>query len=82
MPKKIELVEGLPRFQEDDVAFVVQKLPPHSPCSVQKFMRAIGVEPKPRGNTSHAYQRMLAAFREGERQGRLSRNGIKWRVAA
>lgn len=77
----IELRDGLPKYGEDDVAFILEKLPAHEPCSVQAFMLGIGVEPRPRGMPGTAYQRMLAAFRDGERQGKLSRNGIKWRVA-
>ena len=78
--KSIELKDGLPRYGEEDVDFIVEKLPPHEPCSVQAFMLAVGVEPRPNGMPSTAYQRMLAAFRKGETEGKLSRNGIKWRV--
>jgi hypothetical protein len=81
-PGGVELRDGLPRYKEDDVRFVVQELPAHQPCSVPAFVRAIGFNPRPNGAPSTIYARMLAAFQLGLEDGRLAQNGRNaWRVA-
>lgn len=66
---------------EEDVDFVVQVLPSIEPCTVPDFVRQVGFDPRPHGQPSTVYARILAAFRKGEREGRLTANGRKWRVA-
>jgi hypothetical protein len=81
-PGGVELRDGLPRYREDDVRFIVEELPNHSPCSVPEFCRKIGFNPRPGGVPSSVYARLLAAFQLGEEQGKLSQNGRNsWRVA-
>jgi hypothetical protein len=81
-PGGVELRDGLPRYKEDDVKFVVQELPHHQPCSVPTFVKAIGFNPRPGGVPSATYARLLAAFQQGEEDGRLTQNGRNsWRVA-
>ena len=78
----VELRDGLPRYIDDDVRFVVEELPNHSPCSVPEFVKAIGFQPRPHGIPSPVYRRILAAFELGEERGKLTKNGRNsWRVA-
>lgn len=61
---------------------MVQELPRIQPCSVPAFMRAIGLNPRPSGVPSADYARILAAFKLGLEDGRLTQNGRNaWRVA-
>ena len=82
--KKIELREGLPRYKDQDVDFVVQELPSIQPCSIPDFVKKAGFDPRPHGSPSAAYARILAAFHKGESEGRIEqRNGNRhqWCVA-
>lgn len=77
----MELRDGLPRYREDDVKFVVQELPAMQPCSVPEFCRRIGFNPRPNGIPSSVYARILAAFQQGLEDGKLTNNGRNaWRV--
>lgn len=80
-PGGVELRDGLPRYKEDDVRFVVQELPNHQPCSIPDFVRKIGFNPRPNGTPSPVYARFLAAFQLGLEEGKLTQNGRNsWRV--
>jgi hypothetical protein len=81
-PGGVELRDGLPRYKEDDVRFVLQELPALQPCSVPEFCRRIGFNPRPNGVPSSTYARILAAFHQGLEEGKLHQNGRNsWRVA-
>ena len=79
-PGGVPLKDGLPKFDEDRAAFVVERLPDFEPITVPNFMRAIGFNPKPGGVNTTLYMRFLDAFHTAEEDGRLSRNGFKYRV--
>jgi hypothetical protein len=70
----------LPRYDDDYLRFVLQELPSLQPCTVPDFVKRLGFVPRPRGNTGRIYRRFLAAFEEGLRAGKLSKNGWNWRV--
>ena len=78
----VVLKDGLPKFDEDRVAFVLERLPDYEPCSVPNFLRAIGFNPKPGGVNTTLYLRYIEVFQSAEDEGKLSRNGFKYRVAA
>lgn len=79
----VELIGKLPRYKEDDVAFVLERLPDVQPCTVPGFMkRALRLEARPGGTPSSVYARVLAAFRLASEQGKIVANGRLWRVAA
>ena len=80
-PGGVVLRDGLPKFDEDRVAFIVERLPDYEPTSVPNFLRAIGFNPKPGGVNSTLYLRYIDAFQTAEEEGKLSRNGFKYRVA-
>ena len=78
----VVLKDGLPKFDEDRIAFVLERLPDYEPCSVPNFLRAIGFNPKPGGVNTTLYLRYIEVFQSAEDEGKLSRNGFKYRVAA
>jgi hypothetical protein len=81
-PGGVELRDGLPRYREDDVRFILEELPNHSPCSVPMFVKRIGFNPRPGGSPSAIYARILAAFQQALDDGKLTQNGRNgWRVA-
>lgn len=70
----------LPRYKQDDLAFVLQELPPLQPCSVPKFLERLGFVARPFGYPGVVYERMLAAFARGLREGKLVKHHNEWRV--
>lgn len=79
-PGGVVLRDGLPKFDEDRIAFIVERLPDYEPTTVPNFLRAIGFNPKPGGVNSTLYLRYLDEFQTAEEHGKLSRNGFKYRV--
>jgi hypothetical protein len=83
----IEMVDGLPRYPEDDVEFICRKLTAIEPQSISGFMMSLGIETRSTSpgssGPSAAYYRIAASFRRGLSTGRLTRSmGQKsWRVA-
>jgi hypothetical protein len=80
-PGGVPLRDGLPRFDEDRVAFIVERLPEFEPITVPNFLRAIGFNPKPNGVNTTLYLRYIDAFQTAEEEGKLTRNGFKYRTA-
>lgn len=81
-PGGVVLVEGLPKYAEDYVKFIVERLPDYEPCSIPNFMRAIGFNPRPGGSTTGLYGKFIETFYEAEEAEKVSRNGFKWRVVS
>lgn len=83
--KRIEMVDGIPRYPEDDVSWICQHLPAIEPQSISGFMRHMGVSTRSLTSSgpSPAYYRIAAAFKRGQDMGRLTKSiGRKsWRVA-
>jgi hypothetical protein len=81
----IEMLDGLPRFQEDDLAFILRELPRLAPCSISTFIEKIGLQSRSftSGAPSSIYHRLSGAFRKGLAEGKLLKNGGRksWRVA-
>jgi hypothetical protein len=80
--REVELGEdNLPIYKEEDVEFVVQLLPKMpKPCTIPKFCKNIGHEPRPFGGPGKVYQRILAAFKKALEDGRISKHGWNYRV--
>lgn len=81
-PGGIELRDGLPRYPEQYVRFIIERLPDYQPCSIPRFMKHIGFIARPGGSPGKIYGKMLAAFQEALDEGLVSQNGTHgWRVA-
>jgi hypothetical protein len=85
-PSAIVMAGVIPRYQEDDVAFVMQELPKYEPCSIGGFTEAIGANVRwtcPSGTMpSKEYNRMYAAFLDAQRRGLIIKPAGRssWRV--
>jgi hypothetical protein len=84
--KSIEMLDGLPRYADDDVEWICRNLGDISPQSIAGFMQRMHIETRSMSGSgpSPAYYRIAAAFKRGEGAGRLMKGlGRKsWRVAA
>lgn len=79
---KIEMRGPLPRYPEEDVAFVLSKLKEAEPCTIADLCRQLGIEPRVDGAPSQDYVRVQSALKKAEEAGQAQRPGGRgsWRV--
>ena len=80
--KKVEMRGILPRYPEDIVDFITEKLGEIDPCTIAELTRHLGGESRVEGRPSPEYNKVQDALKRAAREGRAELAGGRgsWRV--
>lgn len=78
----VEMRGVLPRYPEDEAAYIVNRLKEVEPCTIAEFTRHLGSAPRENGSPSPDYNKVQTALKRVASQGLVAPGATRgsWRT--